>query len=243
MAGCWKVQRVPSSVFLCPGCTTQKNLENIQQRKSRNVGPPESQTSTLSGTLLTLPELPLGYNYIHIKMYGFSAITSKIITESGDSFGLKSTTDYTQESVVQSYFYLLCIMWVLKSPFISPSVPNPRQGAGRTTSVCGHYLQHFYVHQRGSSRAWWDFFESCRLRHQLGGEDLGSSSRFMYLHISWVLFGMTQSFLFLQNQVISRVEKEENSCRCTRDGFLCAWEKWEVHGTEDVPRILAPLWH
>lgn len=108
------------SVFLFPGCTTQKNLENIQQRKSRNVGLPESHTNTLGRTLLTLPELPLHYNYIHIKMYGSSAITSKIITESGDCVGLKSTTDYRQ-----SYFYLLCIMWVLKSPFISPSVPNP----------------------------------------------------------------------------------------------------------------------
>lgn len=90
------------SVFLFPGCTTQKNLENIQQRISRNAASPESQTSILSRTLLTLPELSLGYNYIHIKMYGFSAISSKIITESGDSFDLKSTTDYTQESMVQS---------------------------------------------------------------------------------------------------------------------------------------------
>lgn len=127
--------------------------------------------------------------------------------------------------------------------FLIPAQWVECQGAGRTISVCGHYLQHFYVHQRGSSGAWWDFFESCRLRHQLGGGDLGSSSGFMYLHISWVLFGMTQSFLFLQNQVLSREEKEENSCRCTRNAFLCAWEKWEVHETENVPRILAPLWH
>lgn len=31
------------------------------------------------------------------------------------------------------------------------------QGAGRTTSVCRHYLQYFYVHQRGSRRAWQGF--------------------------------------------------------------------------------------